>query len=200
MYAFISGILNQITPIRIVIDANGVGYLISIPPNVYEKLPALGEKFTIHTSFIVREQSHTIYGFNTPMERDCFETLLDVTGVGPKMALSLIGHLPPPRLQEALHNQDLARICKVPGIGKKTAQRLIIELQDKLSLDSMPNPSEWAVKMDPKNQTIRDAMSTLVNLGYNQSMAEKILKRILDNGGEQLELPALITAALKQAS
>lgn len=198
MYAFISGTLNHISPIKIVIDVNGVGYLIHIPPNVYEKLPAIGEKVTIYTSFIVRELAHTLYGFNTPAERDCFETLLDVTGVGPKMALSLIGHLPPPRLQEALHNQDLARICKVPGIGKKTAQRLIIELQDKLTLGALPNPSEWAVKLEPKNQTIRDAMSALINLGYNQSAAEKVLKRILDNGGEKLELAALITAALKQ--
>lgn len=200
MYAFISGTLNFITPIRIIVEANGIGYLIYIPPNVYTNLPALGSKVMIHTSYVVREQSQTLYGFNTPAERDCFETLQDVTGVGPKMALSLIGHLPPPRIHEAIHNQDIVRICKVPGIGKKTAQRLIIELQDKLSFDTVPNPSEWSVKLDPKNQTIRDAMSTLINLGYTQSNAEKVLKRTLDNGGEKLELAALITAALKQGA
>lgn len=199
MYAFIHGTLNQISPIKIVVEVNGIGYLIFIPPNVYTSLPATGSKVLIHTSYIVREQSQTLYGFNTAAERDCFEILQDVTGVGPKMALSLIGHLPPPKLHEAIHAQDLVRICKVPGIGKKTAQRLIIELQDKLSFESAPNPSEWAVKFDAKNQTIRDAMSTLINLGYTQSNAEKVLKRTLENGGEKLELAALITAALKQA-
>lgn len=200
MYAFISGFLNHISPIRIIVNANGIGYLIHIPPNVYTSLPAVGEKVMIHTLLVVREQSQTIYGFNSAEERDCFETLQDVTGVGPKMALSLIGHLPPPRLQEAIHNQDIGRICNVPGIGKKTAQRLIIELADKLTFNSSPNPNEWAVKLDPKNQTIRDAMSTLINLGYTQSNAEKVLKRTLDNGGEKLELAALITAALKQTN
>lgn len=198
MYAFVSGTLNHITPTHIVVETYGVGYMIYIPPHVYETLPRIGEKITIHTSYVVREQSQTLYGFNTPSDRDCFEILMGVTGVGPKMALSLIGHLPPPKLQESIRNQDIPRICKVPGVGKKTAQRLLIELQDKLNLETLSNPSEWAIKLKTENQTIKDAMSALINLGYNQSIAEKVLKKTLEAGGEKMDLPTLITAALKQ--
>lgn len=197
MYAFIRGKLNRFTPISVVIDTNGVGYHILVPPSVFYSLPNLGEELTLHTSFIVRELSQTLYGFQNTEEKELFELLLDVNGVGPKMALSLIGHLPPPKLQEAIRHQDLTAICKVPGVGKKTAQRLLIEVQDKLSLKSAPNPADWAIKLNSKTDAIRDAMSALINLGYNQSSAEKALKKTLEKGGEKLELAGLITEALK---
>lgn len=200
MYAFIKGKLVSSLPTYAILEANGIGFQIYIPANVFPKLPQIGgTDLTLYTSFVVRELSQTLYGFLSIQERDIFEEFMGVTGIGPKLALSLIGHLDVNDLQRAITNHDILTICKVPGIGKKTAERLIIELRDKLNHLLPPNPSDLGVTFptDPKAQLVRDAMSTLINLGYNQLTAQKAIKKSLKDLPDEIDLATLITNSLK---
>lgn len=200
MFAFIKGELVQATPISVIVESAGIGYRLYIPASVFSKLPQIGTNVLLHTSFVVREQSQTLYGFLSANERDLFEELMGVTGIGPKLALSLIGHLSGHDLQRAINSNDIAAITRVPGIGKKTAERLIIELRDKLThiLGSV-DPTDRALKTptDPKAQKICDAMSALINLGYNQMTAQKAIKKSLKDLPEEVDLAMLITCSLK---
>lgn len=116
MYAYFKGTLVSATPSQVVLDIHGVGYIVSIPHRVLEKLPSIGQSVQLFTSFVVREFAHSLYGFLSEHERDVFDVLMNITGVGPKLALSLIGHLTLPGLQEAIAAQDVKTLCKVPGV------------------------------------------------------------------------------------
>ena len=198
MFAYIKGLLVHSTSAAVVIETGGIGYKIFIPANAYMQLPQLGQSLTLHTSFIVRELAQALYGFFTPQERDFYESLLGVTGVGPKIALALIGHMPLADLHRAIVNEDTATICRVPGIGKKGAERLIIELRDKVGAMS---PSFGDIAQQPvggsRVQIVNDAMSALINLGYNQGIAQKALKRTLKDAPDGIDLPTLISISLK---
>lgn len=199
MYSFLTGKLYHASPQDIVLDVAGVGYHIFIPASLFGLLPALNEIIRIHTSLIIRENCHSLYGFLTPQDRNLFEALLNVTGIGPKTALSLIGHLSVRELQHAILNHEVAIISKVPGIGKKTAERLIIDLRDKIQTLVQVDPAEFAInqKISPETQVINDAMSALINLGYNQNIAQKAIKKSLSDSNESIDLATLITTALK---
>ncbi len=199
MYAYVKGKLTYSTPIFAVLEAAGVGYKLFIPAHVYGRLPPLGSEVQLHTSFIVRELSQALYGFLSMQERDLFEALLGVTGIGPKLALSLIGHLSVYDLHQAISIGDIPTITKVPGIGKKTAERLFIEMRDKLPGLMPTDLSDLAVQMpsDPNARKISDAMSALINLGYNQITAQKAIKKTLSEKNETIPLAELITYALK---
>lgn len=191
MIAQIRGTLLQILATDVIVEAAGIGYRIFIPVSAHAKLPSIGQMLLLHTSFIVREQSQALYGFLSAAERDFFEVLLGVSGIGPKTALSILGHLPLFDLQAAINNRNVLSLSKVPGIGKKTAERLIVEMRDKVSLMAVPQDSPAT---DGK---VADAMNALVHLGYNQQTAKKALQKVLELHGEDLDLSALITAALK---
>lgn len=198
MFAYIKGELVFSTPSNVIVEANGIGYKISIPASTFSKLPQLGDRVCLHVSFVVRELSHTLYGFNSALDRDLFELLQDVSGIGPKIALSVIAHISLPELRKAIGNHELATICKIPGIGKKTAERLIIELRDKLPSAFPNDPSEHFVALsDPKSQKIADAMNALINLGYNQITAQKAIKKTLQDHSDDIDLALLITHSLK---
>lgn len=199
MYAFIKGTLFEAIPGVAVVEAGGIGYRICIPGNVFNNLPQFGSQVFLHTSVVIREISQTIYGFLSPTERDIFETLMGVSGIGPKIALSVIGHLSVHDLQRAISQGDIAAISKVPGIGKKTAERLIIELRDKLTSIFPRDISELATVQlsDPNARKVQDAMSALINLGYNQQTAQKAIKKSLKDTSEESDLATLITTALK---
>jgi Holliday junction DNA helicase RuvA len=198
MFAFIKGQLVYSSPVNIVIEANGIGYKIFIPANVFSKLPHHGEVVFLHVSYVVRELSQTLYGFLSVQERDLFELLMGVTGIGPKLALSLIGHMILHDLRKAISNAEITVICKVPGIGKKTAERLIIELRDKIPATFSNDPSEHAILLsDSKSQHVKDAMSALINLGYTQITAQKAIKKTMKDLPEEIDLATLITHSLK---
>lgn len=199
MLNYLKGLLVAATSTYIVLEANGLGYKIFIPASGLNKLPQLKESYLVHTSLVIKEMSQTLYGFHEPLERDLFEELLNVNGIGPKTALSLIGHLSLQQLQEAVENDEINKICKVPGIGKKTAERLIIELRDKLNHFNIPQPASHQIetKTSGYSQKIKDAMSALINLGYNQMTAQKAIKKTVQEFSEEIELGLLITHALK---
>ena len=203
MFSYIKGLLIASSPASIIVENSGIAYKIFIPVSAYHSLPPVGEAATLHTSFVVREISQTLFGFLSTHERDFFEVLMGVTGVGPKLALALIGHMPLAELQDAIVNEDSTALCRVPGIGKKGAQRLIIELRDKVQTIAAPAKHILHTTADPKVRTINDAMSALISLGYNQSVAQKAIKRSLDAFSESsesneapIDLSRLIATAL----
>jgi len=198
MYAYLRGTLVEINPIQVVLEIQGVGYQVLIPHRVASELPQIGEPVCLYTSFVIREFSQQLYGFLSQQERDIFEVLMNVTGVGPKLALSLIGHLSLYDLHLAVKEHHINVLCKVPGVGKKTAERLIIELRDKLpSFRIESQHSETLAKADPRSQTVQDAMMALINLGYQQNAAQKAIKQSLKDLPEEVDLALLITASLK---
>lgn len=198
MYAYIRGKLAGANPLFATIDSGGLGFKILIPASVFGKLPQLNQEVLLYTSFIIRENSQALYGFLSVQERDLFEELLNVSGIGPKTALSLIGHLPLAELHRAISNHEISLICKVPGVGKKTAERLIIEMRDKINAHLGHDPSEFSIKLpEGKGTIVRDAMSALINLGYNQNTAQKALKKTLSDLPEDVDLGTIITTALK---
>lgn len=188
MIAYVKGKLISHQLNRAVVEVNGIGYDLLIPFS--SVLPTLGKEVLLHTSLVVREDSHTLYGFLTFEEKDLFLLLLNVTGIGPKMALNIIGHLSLERLTEIISQAEVTLLSKIPGIGKKTAERLIVELKDKLSA----SPTQFQVKLTP---TLADAQSALINLGYSSTQAEKAVKKTIASHGEALKLPELITLSLK---
>ena len=201
MYHYIKGNLVFASVVSVTVEAGRIGYKILIPASLFAKLPQIGEEILLHTSFVIRENSQALYGFVLEQEREMFEALMGVTGIGPKLALSLIGHMVLPELHVAIGNHEIATLCRVPGIGKKTAERLIIELRDKLAMFP-PNPSGYAIPLqqNSKSQKVLDAMSALINLGYNQMTAQKAIKKTLGDLPEDVDLGTLITVALQQVS
>ncbi len=197
MYAFIKGKLITASPGSVVIEAGHIGFHIHIPAHVFAKLPQTGKEILLHTSFIVRELSQSLYGFLTSQEKELFEALLGITGVGPKVSLNLIGHLSLEQMQRAVANGDIAAICKVPGIGKKTAERLIVEMRDKLANFFPSGFADYAVILDTPAQNVKDAMQALINLGYHQNNAQKALKKSMESLPENSDVGALITEALR---
>lgn len=199
MISFVKGTLFQSTPLKVIIDVHGIGYEIAIPSHIFNQLPPLQSELFLYTSFVIREFSQTLYGFLSEQEKDLFEVLLDISGIGPKLALSVVSHLPLRELQLAITNRDMTQLCKVPGIGKKTAERLIIELRDKLTALAPHHPSQFAIPIatNPQDQHIHDAMLALINLGYTQIAAQKAIKQSLKELPKDVHLADLITTALK---
>lgn len=198
MYEYIKGTLIETSISKVVIDVHGLGYSLLIPFNHFSQLSALGSTAIFFVSFIVREDSHRLYGFLTRHERDLFEGLLEVSGIGPKTSLSLIGHMEIRDLQTAISQGNIQKICKIPGIGKKTAERLIVEMRDKMkkNLDASieAHPLQNA---EEEKGPIEDATSALINLGYNSAQAQKAIKAALSKIQGEPELAKLITTALR---
>lgn len=199
MYAFVQGTLRESNPNTAVVQAHGIGYKIAIPTQTYGQLPEIGADVLLHTAYVVREFSHALYGFLLKEERDLFEELIEISGVGPKTALALISHLSLQGLQEVVLSEDLNALCKVPGIGKKTGERLLVELKNRLDKFFIQLPPSLTAAKIPgeKGQRLQDAIKALVNLGYNPAAAQKALKKTLGDSDEVPELGTLITKTLQ---
>ncbi len=198
MYEFIKGILVEATPCKAIVETQGIGFCLQIPFNNFSKLPAIGTSVTLFTSFIVREDSQKLFGFLTRHERDLFESLIEVSGVGPKTGLSLVGHMEVNDLQAALSQGNISVICKIPGIGKKTAERLVVDMRDKVKKGM--NSSGELQSFQGQNQeqgVVSDAISALMHLGYNNAQSQKAIKVALSKTEGEPELARLITSALR---
>ncbi|NDD58410.1 MAG: Holliday junction branch migration protein RuvA [Chlamydiae bacterium] len=193
MIEYIRGILRECSPSHAVIETQGIGYKLLIPLNNFSKLPQIEKEAILFVSTVIREDAHKSFGFLTRLERDFFEKLTEVSGIGPKTALALIGHMEISDLQLAITQSNISLLSKVPGIGKKTAERLVVELKDK-TLHGKETPSSIA---GAEKGLFADALSALINLGYNPMQAQKNLKDILSKANEQPDLASLITQALR---
>lgn len=192
MYAYIRGPLVSVNSTHAVIDACGVGYKIYIPLNTASKVFEVGKEVQLHTSFIVREGFQGLYGFLEEEEKELFEVLIEISGIGPKIALSLIGAVSLEDLQQIVLSEDAAALSKIPGIGKKSAERLLVELRNKLDTFFKNAPR----KTESKNHIHQDALKALVHLGYKHAAAQKAIKKSLEDK-EDLSLSELISSALK---
>lgn len=198
MYDFIRGILSYVKGTEITLDVQGVGYRLFIHPRLLGQLPRLNEETTLFTSHILRENFEGLYGFATRQERHLFEVLVGISGVGPKTALAIIGHLDIATMQQAVLQGDIATLSKVPGIGKKSAERLIVDLKDKLPrLFAHEKEGKETAEKDLFSPLIEDALSALINLGYSQAVAKKALEKVLSDQKEAPPLADLITQSLK---
>ncbi len=172
MIGRLSGLLAEKTPPQVLLDVGGVGYEVDVPMSTFYNLPAVGERVTLLTHFVVREDAQLLYGFLTAAERSTFREVVKISGVGPRTALSILSGLSVAELANAVATQDGARLVKVPGIGKKTAERLLLELKGKLGPDLSLPPS--AVVGESGN----DIVQALVALGYNDREAQAALKAL----------------------
>ena len=173
MIGRLSGQLAGKAPPQVLVDVGGVGYEVDVPMSTFFNLPALGERVTLLTHFVVREDAQLLYGFLTAPERDAFRQLVRISGVGPRTALSVLSGLSVGELAQAVTAQDSARLIKVPGIGKKTAERLLLELKGKLGAD-LALPAAGAASTEAGN----DIVQALVALGYNEREAQAALKAL----------------------
>ena len=173
MIGRLSGLLAEKTPPQVLLDVNGVGYEVDVPMSTFFNLPALGERVTLLTHFVVREDAQILFGFLTHEERATFRELVKISGVGPRTALSILSGLSVAELANAVSRQDGARLVKVPGIGKKTAERLLLELKGKLGADlGAPAGS------GPVSDTQGDIAQALQALGYSDREAQAALKAL----------------------
>lgn len=199
MITSIQGTLSAATPLRAIVELNGFGYEVNVPVTTAEKLPLVGATVKLHTHVIYREDSQTLYGFASPAERDFFRLMIEhVTGVGPKMALTIMSRLSLPLLESAIRMGDIALLAKCPGIGKKTAERLIVELKSKVGGDTLTASTQAGAPVatgSPRSVT-RDAVAALIALGYKTADADEAVRRSALALGAGATTEALIKKSL----
>ena len=171
MIGRLTGVLLEKNPPQVVIDVQGIGYEVDVPMSTFYNLPATGEKVTLLTHFVVREDGHFLYGFGSQSERFAFRQLVKISGIGARMALAVLSGLSVSDLAQAIARQEVGRLIKVPGIGKKTAERLLLELKGKLS-EAVPSVA-FAVE-----DCQHDILNALLALGYNDREASAAMKHI----------------------
>ena len=197
MIAYIDGKLALKDPTYVIIDVNGVGYQIKISLSTYSTLPE-GERCRLHTYLHIKEDAHTLFGFTTVAEKDAFLHLISISGVGPNTGLMILSSLSVEEIQQAIVREDVRTIQNVKGIGAKTAQRIILELKDKIKKEVMLSDSVPAA--GSAHNTVRaEALSALVTLGFAKNVAEKTLDAIIKREGGNLSVEALIKFALKSS-
>lgn len=177
MIARLKGVLLEKTPPHVVIDCNGVGYECEVPMSTFYNLPAIGETLVVLTHFVVREDAQLLYGFGTERERATFRQLLKVNGIGAKSALSILSGLSVEDLIQAIALQETGLLTRVPGVGKKTAERLLLELKDKFSVEGLVGQANA-----PKSAA-SDILNALVSLGYNEKEALMTVKQLASDVG-----------------
>lgn len=201
MYAYLNGIVAEIWEDGCVIDVNDIGYNVRISGSTFQKLPGIGERVKLYTYTSVREDAFQLFGFLSRNELEMFKKLITVNGIGPKGGLALLSVMDADDLRFAIISQDVKAISLAPGIGKKTAERVILDLKDKLDIDEAMIQREvdgynGVTAKNLENPQIKEAVEALVALGYGQSEASKAVSRV--EGADSMESGALLKAALKK--
>jgi Holliday junction DNA helicase RuvA len=195
MIAFVDGVLEEKEPMRIVLNAGGVGYEVFITLNTYEDLPAVGQRARVVTYHHVRDDAEILYGFSRVEERQFFEQLLNVSGIGPATAIGILSGLPLVSLRAAIVSEDVKRLSSIKGVGKKTAERIIVELKDRISdLAIAEERAQGTVSATDK--VLNDAVLALVALGYKNADAFAAIKRVLNATDETLPVEDVVRRAL----
>lgn len=190
MYEAIKGILQEKGPTRVIVETGGLSYRVAIPLRSFASLPPLQDSVHLFLSHVVREDAQALYGFLTKEERDLFEQLTQISGIGPKTALTILGHIDVASLALAVEKKEAKRLYSLPGIGKKTAERLILELQGKNLPVGTPQASLPSL--------LQDGVSALVHLGYPVAKAEKIFENLLREHEKETDLSRLLSLALQK--
>jgi len=181
MISFLRGTVIEVLPMRLILDVGGVGYDLNIPLSTYDKLPPPGVETKILTHLQIREDAHTLYGFATPEERDLFLLLVNnVSGIGPKLALAILNGITPLHFRGLVVAGDIAALSKIKGVGKKTAERVIVELRDKVGVSAAWEAASAQQGLTPEEQHVNDAVLALISLGFKQAEAHKTVRAIRD--------------------
>lgn len=192
MIGRLSGILLEKQPPHILLDVQGVGYELDAPMSTFYQLPSLGEKVTLHTHMVVREDAQLLYAFADKRGRELFRELIRLNGVGPKLALALMSGMEVDELVMAVQHQDVSALVRIPGVGKKTAERLLIELRDRFKAwDALPGSVSLVVPSGVASAPIKpsaDAVSALIALGYKPQEASKAVSAVDEDGLSSEEL------------
>ena len=196
MIGRIQGVLLSKQPPQMLIDVQGLGYEVEAPMSTFYQLPATGERVLLHTHLVVREDAHLLYGFYTESERSMFRSLIRINGVGPKLALTILSGVSADEFSRCIMENDAKALTGLPGVGKKTAERLIVELRDKIEQDSLPATASVASGSHVVYQSnpVSDAVSALVALGYKAQEASRMVRSIET---QDMTTEASIKAALE---
>ncbi|MEO9803562.1 MAG: Holliday junction branch migration protein RuvA [Reichenbachiella sp.] len=197
MIAYLDGKLAEKDPTYVLVDVGGIGYHVKITLNTFSQIKNLNE-CKIHTHLHVKEDAHTLYGFFEESERKRFLQLISISGVGPSTGLMILSSLSPEEIHSAIINGDVKTISGVKGIGQKTAQRIILELKDKMSKEELEGQLP-VISLSSGNTLKSEALSALTTLGINKVAAEKTIDKIMNETAEQMSLEELIKLALKRA-
>ncbi len=200
MISFLRGTLISKLPTDVVIDVHGVGYAVHIPVSTFEAVGTPGTEVTLHTYLHVREDALQLYGFATEAEREMFRMLIGVTGIGPKMAQGILSGMSVKDLRQHLAQGNFAALTAIPGVGRKLAERLIVELREKIS-SVEPGPSIVAGASEQQQHVRSEALLALTSLGYTRSAAEKALRAaIVEAGSADVTVETLIKSSLRHAT
>ncbi len=182
----------------IVVDVNGVGYRVSIPLSTFYELPEAGAVVSLHVHTHVKEDAINLFGFYTIQERDFFQLLISVSGIGPKLGMSIISGIPVLDLMQAISRGDVTKLVSIPGVGRKMAERLILELKEKVVQKMMREQIPAADEREKAGEMIKeDVLSALVNLGYKNNTAKDALDKVMQSSKEELTLDELLKKTLK---
>ncbi len=196
MITFLDGELIEKEPARLVLNVGGVGYELFIPLSSYDKLPPPGAQCRVLTWLCIREDAHTLYGFATDAERKLFLLLMTVSGIGPKTALGALSGMSTRELKAAIVGSDFKRISSISGIGKKTAERIVVELKDKLSDAEALEAVAGAEPQSPDDLRARDAILALIALGYKQAEAQAAIRKVLPSLPADAKVEDVVRRAL----
>ena len=185
MIAQLSGTLAQKMPGEIIVDVGGVGYQVYIPLSVFYSMPEVGAAVRLYIHTHLREDALQLFGFQEPRDKHIFMLLNGVAGIGPKLAVNILSGISADELAQAIRDGDQLRLVSIPGVGKKLAERMVVELRDKLA--ALRAPAAASAASDQRPQLVQDAVSALVNLGYRQAEVEKNVREALHSGKQNLE-------------
>ncbi|UCE84975.1 MAG: Holliday junction branch migration protein RuvA [Deltaproteobacteria bacterium] len=201
MIAYLEGLLREKLPTRVVVDVSGVGYEVWIPLSTFYELPDEGKPISLRIYTHVREDALTLFGFRTARERAAFELLLRTSGVGPKLAQGVLSRMEPDELVSAIGRGDAAALRSIPGVGKRTAERIVIDLRDRVEELLAPEAAGGAPSRrapDGRDSIQAEAISALANLGYPSGQAERTVAEAAEALGEEPTLESLIRASLRR--
>jgi Holliday junction DNA helicase RuvA len=198
MIAYVSGTLAEKKPTHALIDVGGLGYFVHIPISTYESLPDVGAPAKLHTVFSVREDAQQLYGFGSEAERTLFEALTSVSGIGPKLAIAALSATRPADLRDRILSGDAAQLTSIRGVGRKTAERLVVELRDKMSALDLGAGSALGGGGDAKAEARADALSALETLGIPRATAERNLRKAIRANPAAQSADELIRLALRE--
>ncbi|HNV86766.1 MAG TPA: Holliday junction branch migration protein RuvA [Candidatus Omnitrophota bacterium] len=198
MFNYLQGILAEKSPTQITLDVGGVGYEVFIPLSTYSRLPEKGDKLLLQTQVSIREDAHQIFGFLTLEEKNLFRLLIGVSGIGPKLALTMLSGLALEDLKRAIAHEDLATLTGIHGIGRKTAERIVIELREKILVDTKSAAPKMPGGGTPDEALVEDTILVLLSLGYKKPQAQDAIKKVLSSAqGKKLSVEELVRLTLK---
>jgi Holliday junction DNA helicase RuvA len=201
MITFLHGKLVEALPTQVTVDVNGIGYETLIPLSSFDKLPLPGQEIRLLTHLAVREDAHTLYGFMTAAERELFRLLINtVSGIGPKIALNILSGISVTAFRGAVANGDVKSLSQISGVGKKTAERIIVELKDKIGAPGAWEASSAARGLSPEDQKLNDAVLALLALGFKQLEAHDAVRKAQAAMSSDATIEDLVRACLKKAA